>query len=165
MNSIKVMTGQAEIIDYEEKYQADFFELNKRWIEKDFPLEDVDITVLSNPYEYILKNGGTILLAKIDNQIVGTCALKKTNDHVFELTKMTIDEKFRGRKIGELLCNAAVEKAKILGADVVELYSNRFTSAIAILLYLKLGFKEVELTNKAYARCNIKMEKQLNTNS
>jgi ribosomal protein S18 acetylase RimI-like enzyme len=158
MNETKEIISHVEIIDYEEKYQPDFFALNKQWIERDFPLEDVDLVVLNNPYESILKNGGAILLAKLDEKIVGTCALKKTNEHLFELTKMSVDENYRGRKIGELLCKATIEKAISMGATVVELYSNRNTSAIAVRLYHKLGFKEVELKNKAYARCNIKME-------
>lgn len=147
-----------EIIDYDEMYQPDFFRLNKSWIEKDFPLEEIDILVLSKPGEYILEKGGAILLAKIGEKIVGTCALKKTSEGLFELTKMGVDENYRGRKIGELLGKASIEKAKMMGATKVELYSNRITSAIAVKLYFKLGFKEVELTPDIYKRANIKME-------
>jgi putative acetyltransferase len=147
-----------DIIKYEACYQADFFKLNKAWIEKDFPLEEIDILVLSNPEEYILIDGGAILLAKMDDHIVGTCALKKSSVAVFELTKMAVDENHRGKKIGELLGKATLQKAREMGAKKVELYSNRITSAIAIKLYLKLGFKEVPLNPGVYKRANIKME-------
>lgn len=147
-----------EIIDYEHRYQPDFFRLNKLWIEKDFPLEEIDILVLSKPEEYIISKGGAILLARLGDKIVGTCALKKTSAALLELTKMAVVENYRGRKIGELLGKATLEKAKKMGATKVELYSNRITSAIAVNLYFKLGFKEVGLTPGIYKRANIKME-------
>lgn len=146
------------IIDFAPQYQHDFFRLNKSWIEKDFPLEEIDILVLTYPDEYILKPGGAILLAKLNDNIIGTCALKKTSDGLFELTKMAVDENYRGNKTGELLGKATLEKAKAMGAHKVELYSNRITSAIAVNLYFKLGFKEVFLTPGIYKRANIKME-------
>jgi N-acetylglutamate synthase-like GNAT family acetyltransferase len=158
-NSIGQPTlSEVQIIDYESQYCDDFFELNKRWIEKDFLLEQTDIDALSNPEEYILAPGGAVLLAKLDNKIVGTCALKKTSDAVYELTKMSVDEDYRGKKIGETLGRATLVKAKQLGATKVELYSNRHTSAIAVKLYYKLGFVEVPLNPGVYKRANIKME-------
>ena len=155
---LKELQAKVEIIGYEPQYQPSFFELNKQWIEKDFPLEEIDIAVLSNPEEYILNSGGAILLARINDVIVGTCALKKVSDEEYELTKMAVDENYRGRKIGEKLGRATLEKAKQLAAKKVILYSNRHTSAIAIQLYLKLGFIEIPLEPGVYKRANIKME-------
>ena len=71
---------------------------------------------------------------------------------------MAVDENYRGRKIGEKLGWATLERAKQLGATKVELYSNRHTSAIAVQLYYKLGFIEVSLNPGIYKRANIKME-------
>jgi putative acetyltransferase len=153
--------SEVQIIDFEQKFQPDFFALNKAWIEKDFLLEETDIKVLSNPEEYILKDGGSILLAKLNDKIVGTCALKRTSANLFELTKMAVDENYRGRKIGEKLGKATLENAKQLGATKVELYSNRTTSAIAVQLYRKLGFVEVPLNPGVYKRATIKMEIEL----
>lgn len=150
-----------QIIDYQEEYQPDFFRLNKQWIEKDFPLEETDLKVLGNPGDAILKNGGAILLAKMGEKIVGTCALRRTSDSVYELTKMAVDENLRGKKIGELLGKATLSKAKDMGATKVELYSNRITSAVAVQLYYKLGFYEVPLTPGIYKRANIKMETEV----
>jgi ribosomal protein S18 acetylase RimI-like enzyme len=152
---------QIQIIDYESKYQSDFFELNKAWIEKDFPLEETDIRVLTDPEHFILNQGGIILLAKANEAIVGTCALKKVNEGEYELTKMAVDENYRGRKIGEQLGKVALDKARQMNGDKVILYSNRITSAIAVNLYYKLGFIEVALTPGIYKRANIKMEIEL----
>ena len=121
-------------------------------------MEDIDEKVLGYPDEYILKNGGAILIAKYKNEIVGTCALTNEGDLIYELTKMGVDEKYRGLKIGYLLGVAAMEKAKQLGAKKVILYSNTVHSSNAINLYRKLGFKEVPLDHALWVRADIKME-------
>lgn len=152
---------QTEIIDYHPGLQEHFYSLNEAWIKKSFILEDVDIEVMSNPQKYILSSGGHILMAVHNGEIAGTCSLKRIDDQTYELTKMAVDEKFRGKKIGWLLGKATIEKAKELGCKRLILYSNRAGSAVAIQLYFKLGFKEIPLTEKAYKRADIKMEMDL----
>jgi GNAT superfamily N-acetyltransferase len=144
------------ILDYENKYQPWFEKLNREWIEKFFWMEPVDFDVLQSPEEHIIKPGGSILFASIDNEIAGTVALKRVTNGVFEFTKMAVDEKFRGKKIGEALAHAAIEKARVEGADKIILYSNTVL-APAISLYKKIGFKEIPVDGP-YKRSNIKME-------
>lgn len=150
-----------EIIDYHPSLQPHFYSLNEAWIKKSFVLEDVDIEVMSNPQKYILAGGGHILMAVHNGEVAGTCSLKKIDDTTFELTKMAVDERLRGKKIGWLLGKATIEKARQLGGKRLILYSNRAGSAVAIELYFKLGFKEIPLTEKAYKRADIKMEMDL----
>ena len=69
---------------------------------------------------------------------------------------MAVDEKYRGQKIGKALGEAAVEKAKTLGAHKIILYSNTILIP-AVELYRKLGFVEVPVDGP-YKRSNIKME-------
>jgi hypothetical protein len=89
---------------------------------------------------------------------VGTVALKKEGDYLYELCKMAVDENFRGHHAGLILGEAALQKARSLGAKKVVLYSQTtFNNGIAINLYKKMGFKEVELEKGGYERCNIKM--------
>ena len=97
-------------------------------------------------------------MAIYNNEIVGTCALTNEGDNIYELTKMGVDEKHRGLKIGYLLGVATMEKAKDLGAKKVILYSNKVYSANAVNLYRKLGFKEVPLDHALWVRADIKME-------
>jgi GNAT superfamily N-acetyltransferase len=145
-----------QIIDYSSKYQPWFENLNREWIEKFFWMEPVDFEVLQSPEEHIIKPGGSILFASIGDEIAGTVALKRVNDHVFEFTKMAVDEKFRGKKVGQALAEAAIEKARDQGADKIILYSNTVLAA-AISLYKKIGFKEIPVDGP-YKRSNIKME-------
>jgi ribosomal protein S18 acetylase RimI-like enzyme len=112
--------------------------------------------VLGNPQKHILDKGGSIFMASSNEEIAGTVALKFVEPGVYEFTKMAVDEKFRGLKIGLILSEAAIVKAKQQGADKIILYSNTIL-APAISLYRKLGFKEIPLDG-VYERSNIKME-------
>jgi len=147
------------IVEYIATYQADFERLNKNWIEKYFWMEPVDVEVLSHPEEHIIQKGGSIFVAQYENETIGAVALKFVEPGVYEFTKMAVDEKFQGLKIGKQLALAAIEKAKEKAAQKIILYSNtKLVTAIA--LYRKLGFKEIPLDGP-YKRSNIKMELSL----
>jgi ribosomal protein S18 acetylase RimI-like enzyme len=119
-------------------------------------MEPIDFDVLQKPEENILHLGGKILFAKVNDEIAGTVALKKVNNSTFEFTKMAVDEKHQGKKIGWHLTEAALTVAKQEGATEVILYSS--TKLInAIQLYRKIGFVEVPLDGP-YKRSDIKMK-------
>lgn len=145
-----------QIIDYRPEHQPWFEKFNREWIEEFFTLEPLDINVLQNPDTYILKKGGAILMASVDKEIAGTVGLRYLEPGIFEFTKMAVDRKFRGLKIGQALSEAAIEKAKQLGAKKIILYSNT-RQVPAIALYRKLGFIEIH-NDGLYERGNIKME-------
>ena len=144
------------IHEYKPEFQPWFEKFNRDWIEKYFWMEPIDVAVLQHPDEHILNKGGAILMASCDKQMAGTVALKYVEPGVFEFTKMAVDEKFRGQHIGLLLSEAAIIKAREMGAIKIILYSNTLL-APAISLYRRLGFKEVPL-DAVYKRSDIKME-------
>lgn len=145
-----------EITEYQPEHQPYFEQLNREWIEKYFWMEPIDILVLEHPDEHILDKGGAILMAFYEKEIVGTVALKFHEKGVYEFTKMAVDERYRGRKIGLALSGAAIGKAKQLGAHKIILYSHTMLNA-AISLYRKIGFREVPVDGP-YKRSDIKME-------
>lgn len=152
-----------KIVPYEPKYYEVFKQLNEDWITTHFEMEEADHKALDNPEEYILKNGGYIFIALYKNEPVGACALlKMDNDNSdFELAKMAVDVHVRGQNIGYLLGEAAINKAKDLGASKIYLESNTLLNP-AIKLYSKLGFKKIAGHDTPYKRCNIQMELILN---
>jgi len=151
-----------EIVAYHAWHQARFEELNRQWIEKYFSMEPIDFEVLQHPEEYILKTGGKIFVAEVNGEVAGTVALKKVNAAIYEMTKMAVDEKFRGRKIGQSLATASLSWAEEAGAEKIILYSStKLPTAIA--LYRKLGFREIAVDGP-YQRSDIKMELNLNDN-
>lgn len=119
-------------------------------------MEPPDFLILQNPYEHILKDGGSIFMASHDDTIVGTVALKFVSPKTYELTKMAVDESYRGKKVGRALAEAAIARAKSSGAEKIVLYSNTILVP-AIALYNNLGFREIPVDGP-YKRSNIKME-------
>lgn len=151
---------QVEIIDYSPEFQETFKQLNCEWIEQYFTLEDSDHQSLNHPDQKILQPGGHIYLARYKDEIVGTCALIKLNSDTYELVKMAVTERARGKGIGWLLGQAAIAKARELGAKALWLESNTVLEP-AITLYQKLGFQKVIGPPSPYKRCNIQMELKL----
>ncbi|MFB0924004.1 MAG: GNAT family N-acetyltransferase [Vicingaceae bacterium] len=153
MEEIKV-----DIISYSEQYITDFAELNFEWLEKYFYIEDYDKEVLTNPEKYILNEGGQILYALIDGKAVGTVALIKRDEGVFELSKMAVTEDFKGLRIGQKLMYACIDYAGKHGVKRLFLDSNR-TLIPALKLYDKVGFKEIPTpADTPYERADIRME-------
>lgn len=149
-----------EIIDYSPELQDDFRKLNYEWIEKYFKLEEADKQSLNYPEEKILKPGGHIYIARYDGEVVGTCALIKMDDDTYELAKMAVKPTFRGKGIGWLLGQTAIEKVRELGGKTVFVESNTILEA-AVNLYQKLGFRKIAGQASEYERSNIQMELKL----
>ena len=159
------MTGRSgdvrvEVVSYEVKYHDVFRRLNEAWISRYFRIEEPDTRVLEAPREEILDKGGHILVALLDGEPIGVCALLRVDDATFELAKMAVAEHARGLGAGLLLGEAAKVKAREAGASRLILESNTILTP-AITLYRKLGFTEFTGVPSEYDRCNIHMELSL----
>jgi ribosomal protein S18 acetylase RimI-like enzyme len=154
---------RVRIIPYKKTYAQAFRDLNEEWISKYFTMEAADYKALDHPKEYILDKGGAIVVALYDDEPVGVCALIKMKDPEFdfELAKMAVSPKAQGKNIGWLLGQAAIEKARSLGAKKIYLESNTLLKP-AINLYYKLGFVKITGRPTPYERCNIQMGFTLN---
>ncbi|WP_380779761.1 GNAT family N-acetyltransferase [Sphingomonas sp. R86520] len=138
-----------------------FYQINAEWIEDMYQLEHTDIDVLKHPRERIIEPGGDILFVEDPKLgVIGACALLKTGDRQFELTKMGVLDKARGKKAGEFLLEAIIARADALGCDRLYLLSNAKSEA-AVHLYEKLGFRHdaqiMAEFGSRYERCNVAM--------
>ncbi len=138
-----------------------FHDINAQWIRAMFRLEPTDLDVLENPRARIIDPGGDILFVAHESAgIVGTCALQKTGERRFELTKMGVLDSARGAKAGEFLLRAVLRRASELDAQTLYLLTNARCAA-AIHLYEKVGFvhdAEILRTYGArYERCDVAM--------
>ena len=152
------------IREFSDTLAADFRDINLQWIEAMYRVEPTDRDVLDHPRARIIDPGGTILFVEAQGLgIVGTCALQKTGDRRFELTKMGVLESARGLKAGEFLLRAMIARSEEMGAELLYLLSNK-KSAAAIHLYEKLGFRHDEEImaeyGVRYARCDVAMRYQ-----
>jgi ribosomal protein S18 acetylase RimI-like enzyme len=126
-----------------------------------FTLEPTDEDVLRNPRARIIERGGTILFVEAEGLgIVGACALMPIAPGVIELTKMGVLQAARGKKAGEFLLAAALDRARALAPRTLFLLTNTKNQA-ALHLYEKVGFvHDAAIMNKygkRYARCNVAM--------
>jgi N-acetylglutamate synthase-like GNAT family acetyltransferase len=149
------------IREYSDDLAGDFHRINAEWISSMFVLEENDIQILTRPRELIVDRGGVILFVEAEGLgIVGTCALIRISDGVFELTKMGVLESARGRKAGEYLLAATLGRARAMEMETLYLLTNA-KCASAVHLYEKLGFQHdteiMRIYGSRYARCDVAM--------
>ena len=146
--------------DYTPNDAAAFRDLNLAWVEAFFAVEDEDRAQLNDPKTHILDKGGAILIAEYEGEAVGTVGLvPKHTEGVLELIKMSARSDIQGKGIGRALMDAAVEKARDMGASQIWLETNTSLEA-ALALYRKSGVRELtgeDFTPTPYDRCNCQM--------
>ncbi|MEB2780941.1 GNAT family N-acetyltransferase [Algoriphagus sp. C2-6-M1] len=152
--------NQIEILPYSAELSPFFKSINQAWVENLFSIEPFDQAQFDSPEDTIVKPGGTLIYAKLGEEIVGTVGLHKISADEFELIKMGVTDSAQGKGIGMILAKAILEKAREMGAKKVVLYSHS-KLVPALRIYRKLGFKEAELEEGKYCRCDIKMELEL----
>ena len=151
------MSFEVSIIPYNDSHHAEFRALNLVWLDKYGLREPPDVLVLDNPRSQVIDKGGYIWVATIGGKVVGTSALQKEHDGVYELAKMCVSEDWQGKGISKLLIEVCLEKARQIKASKVELFSNSQLKA-ALKLYERYGFRYVDVTDSPFATADIKME-------
>ena len=152
-----------EIRPFKPAYAEAFRTLNMSWIEHYFKVEEADRQVLDDPAGRIINLGGEVLFAVSTGreQVIGTCALIRLENENAELAKMAVSEEAKGKQVGLLLGEFAVERARARGFQTLVLESNRKLTP-AISLYKKLGFIEKPFPHPSeYSRADIYMELSL----
>lgn len=149
------------IHDWRPDLADDFARINAEWIEAMFSLEANDRRILGDPEASIIAPGGTILCVEAEGAgIIGTCALLRIEDGVFELTKMGVSTAARGRGAGEYLLAEVLARAAAMDMRELYLLTSRKCAA-AIHLYEKLGFRHdagiMARYGARYARCDVAM--------
>jgi ribosomal protein S18 acetylase RimI-like enzyme len=147
------------IVDFAPRWREDFARLNLEWLERWFLVEPIDHEVLSDPETHVLADGGRILFAvDEDDRAIGTVALKHQGGGVFELTKRAVAPAQRGRGIGRLLLQGALDAYRTLGGTELFLESSSQLGP-ALALYESAGFEHLPAPRPGshYARADIYM--------
>jgi putative acetyltransferase len=145
------------IVDFEEKYSADFKRLNLEWLEQYNLLESHDLLLLNDPIGTIINRQGCIYLAKEEDNIVGTAALIKEHEGVYELAKMAVQPSHQGKGISKLLLQRCIDTAREWKAIRLLLFSNH-QLVNALKLYEQYGFKQVAVEDSPFETADVKME-------
>ena len=130
---------EVRIVSFRKKYKDDFLKLNSEWLQEYFEVEQEDKRILNNPEEEIIKKGGEVFFALLDEQVVGTCAVLKVDDRSYELTKMAVIERAKGKQIGKKLALTVIGYAVDKSARKLILSTSPKLVA-ALNLYIKIGF-------------------------
>ena len=151
-----------QIVPFQDRHAAAFRDLNLVWIEALFEVEEPDRRQLDDPRGEIIDQGGDVLIAELDGEPVGACALLAHGTKSFELAKMVVDPTVRSRGIGALLLEAAMERARSAGAEEMTLLSHSCLDS-ALRLYERYGFERVPLEGQScdYIRCDVAMRRDL----
>lgn len=138
---------------------AAFRDLNLAWITQFFAVEDEDRRQLDDPVGQIVEPGGAVLVARLGDDVVGCVGLAVIRPGVLDLVKMAVSPTHQGHGTGRALIEAAIRRARELGASRIELESNARLGA-AVHLYEQAGFRHLgadEHQPGPYARADVAM--------
>lgn len=148
----------ARVVTYRPDYRSAFERLNTAWLEELFAVEAYDLKYLRDPGGLIIEPGGEVFFLVDEGEVLGTCALIKRSEDTYELGKMAVDARARGRGYGHLLMKAALAWARRREAARIILFSNT-TLTPALKLYEKHGFVVTRYgPHPDYARADIEMQ-------
>jgi len=147
-----------KIVEFEPRHAEAFRTLNEAWISRHFALEPKDREVLADPQGTIIDKGGRIFIAELDGEAVGCVALIPMADGGYEVAKMTVSEKARGRGLGRMLMARCIDAGREAGATRLYLETNS-SLAPALGLYRAMGFRDLAPVESPYARADVFMER------
>ena len=87
-----------------------------------------------------LPPSGILLLAYIDEQPAGLVCMKTLDNSIYEIKRMYVKPKYRGKGIGRALLQEQINRARKHNISSIRLDSSRFMTA-AHSLYRSFGFK------------------------
>lgn len=111
MTSASILTSRVLLRSFLPADALPFRELNEAWITQLFTLEDPDRLVLGDPLGQIIAPGGHIVMALLDGQPAGCCALLPMDPGEYELAKMCVAEHARGHGLGRQILLYTIDHA------------------------------------------------------
>lgn len=92
---------------------------------------------------------GRLLLATCGNESAGCVALHPltnsgSNQSICEMKRLYLRPEFRGKRLGRILAERIISEARSIGYTHMRLDTIASTMADAVVLYRKLGFREID---------------------
>jgi DNA-binding MarR family transcriptional regulator/GNAT superfamily N-acetyltransferase len=154
----RMLAAEVEVHPFRPEWASHFQRINTEWLERWFAVEPVDREMLSKPQKLVIDNGGAILFAVLDGEVIGTAALLNEGEGVYELSKMAVETGFRGLGAGRKLLDAAIAEYERRGGTTLFLESNSRLKP-ALTLYESAGFvhQPASRPGSHYARADVYM--------
>jgi putative acetyltransferase len=87
---------------------------------------------------------GRLLLAEFEGELSGCGALHKIDDATCEMKRLYLRPQFRGKRIGRALADRIIFEARIIGYRRMRLDTVEPVMKDAVVMYRKIGFKEID---------------------
>ncbi len=85
---------------------------------------------------------GALMVAAVDNEIVGECCLESLGKEIGHIRHFYIQPQFRGRGLGRKIMEKLIEQSEVMGHKKIQLDTGWFMEA-AQVLYYSIGFKDI----------------------
>ena len=124
----------------------------RKWNTEEQP--PMELLLLADPsaelvHEYLGR--GTCFLAEQEGEVIGVYVLLPTRPGTIELVNVAVTESHQGQGIGKQLVLHAVETAKALGCQTIEVGTGS-TSISQLALYQKCGFRMTGIDRDFFVR-------------
>jgi putative acetyltransferase len=86
---------------------------------------------------------GRLLLAECEGQVAACVALHKSGPGICEMKRLYLRPQFRGKGLGRALAERIIAEAREIGYERMRLDTVEPVMKDAVVLYRKLGFKEI----------------------
>lgn len=129
-----------ELFAYSPAMKKHYRSLYRKFLSDHYKIESVDEKLINDPNRKILKKGGSIIFASLNEEIVGTCSLMRHRNAVMEITGLFVLEHARGKQIGSAMVENMLAEAVKAGAERVYIQIDPKLKP-AVALFRKFGFK------------------------
>jgi putative acetyltransferase len=104
--------------------------------------QNFDRELAELPGDYSLPEG-RLLLADFRGETAGCVALHRWKAEVCEMKRLYLRPQFRGKGLGRILAETAIEEARQMGYQRMRLDTVEPVMADAVAMYRKLGFRPI----------------------
>ena len=104
--------------------------------------QNFDKELAELPGDYVPPSG-RLLLAEYERHVAGCVALHKLEDGICEMKLLYLRPQFRGKKLGLALADRIIAEARQIGYRHMRLDTVESVMKDAVVMYRKLGFREI----------------------
>lgn len=114
----------------------------------------IELLLLADPSETLIKEylaRGTTYTLEEEQKIIGVYVLLPTRPQTLEIVNVAVDEEFQGKGYGKELIMDAIQRAKILGYQTIEIGTGN-SGVVQLALYQKCGFRMKSIDKDFFLR-------------